>query len=133
MKTDTFKKILGNYRNYLIDINTIKEEIDCLWYELSGVKAINYNKQPSSFNPSLSAMKKLELLDKLEDKQLELEVTQKSIILIERKLSKLSKEDKEVCVRILCDKESNEKVGMEKGYSHNAMWKKVRKALEKVL
>lgn len=133
MKASTFENMLKNYYDYKICTRKLKDDIDCIWYELSGVKAIRYDKQPTTFNSNLNEIRKLDLLDELESKQIELEMINTQISFIERKLEMMNEDDKKLVLKIICDKESYEKVGREVGYSHNGMWKKLKRDIESIL
>ena len=66
MDYKTFKNEISNLKAYCRSLEEIQTELDMLWYELTGVKGVQYDKQPSSYNQSLSENYRLELLDKIE-------------------------------------------------------------------
>lgn len=133
MDYKTFKNELENYYKYLKSVEKIKEEIENIIYEMTGVKGIRYDKEPTSFNPQLSNERILDLIDKKEEKEIELDYTIASIRYIERKLSKLDKEDKEICLKIISEGISAEKVRREVGYSKSGIWKRIKRELTGIL
>ena len=133
MDYKTFKNELENYYKYLKSVEKIKEEIENIIYEMTGVKGIRYDKEPTSFNPQLSNERILDLIDKKEEKEIELDYTIASIRYIERKLSKLDKEDKEICLKIISEGISAEKVRKEVGYSKSGIWKRIKRELTGIL
>ena len=127
------KNELGNYYQNLKHIDELKEEIELILYEMTGVKGIRYDKEPTSYNPELSAEKRLDLIDRKEEKEIELEYMTASVKYIEMKLSKLSKEDKEICLKIISEGVSAEKVRREVGYSKSGIWKRIKRELQGIL
>ena len=133
MKTESFKKLLGSYYDYLNSAQQLKGEINLIIYDMENVKAIQYDKEPSSFNAQFAQERMLDLIEKKAEKELELEYTTTAIRLIELKLSKMDEEDKELCLNILNKKITYEEAGKKKGYSKNGMWNVVKNKLEDVL
>lgn len=128
-----FKNELENYYKHLKNVENIKKEIEDILYEMTGVKGIRYDKEPSSYNPQLSMERKLELIDQKEEKEIELDYTIASIRYIEKKLSKLSQEDKDICLKIISKGISSEKVRQEVGYSKSGIWKRIQRELTGIL
>lgn len=133
MDYKTLKNELENYYKNLNDIDRIKEEIELILYEMTGVKGIRYDKEPSSFNPQLAAEKRLELIEKKEDKEIELRYLIASTKFIESKLKKLTEEDKNICLRIIAKGISAEKVRHEVGYSKSGLWKRIKRELTGII
>lgn len=133
MKVEAFKDLLKHYYDYQVSIVQLKSELDDLLYEMTGVKGISYDRIPSSFNSKISEERRLEYIEMLEEKEAELDFTYAAIRLLEVKLSKLSSEEKDLCIDILNKKVTYEEAGKEKGYSAAGMWKKVKENLKKVL
>ena len=129
----SFKNELENYESYLIAKDKIEEEIEELLYVMSGVRGIRYDKEPGSFNPELSEEKRLDLIEKKAEMEIERDFIIHAIKLIELKLSKLSEEDKEICMRIIAEGESSEAVSRENGYTRGGMWKRIKREVSKIL
>ncbi len=133
MKVEAFKDLLKHYYDYQRSIVQIREDMDALLYEMTGVKGIRYDRVPSSYVPGMADEKKLEYIERLNEKETELDFTYAAIKMIEMKLSKLSKEDKEICLDVLNRKVTYEEAGKRKGYSKNGMWVKVKREIEKIM
>ena len=129
----SFKNELENYESYLIAKEQIEQEIEQIIYVMSGVRGIRYDKEPGSFNPELSEEKRLDLIEKKSEKEIELAFIVHAIKLIELKLSKLSKEDKEICMRIIAEGESSEAVSRQNGYTRGGMWKRIKREISRIL
>ena len=128
-----FKNELSNYYRHLKNVERIREEIKDIWYQMSGVKGVRYDKEPSGFNPNLSEEKREYYSQLLDEKNIELDYTLASIRYIEMNLRKLSEEDKDICLKVVAEGISYEKVAMEKGYSKGGMWKRIKRELERIL
>ena len=133
MDYKAFKNELENYYKHLKNKDKIKEEIENILYEMTGVKGIRYDKEPSGYNPELSAEKKLELIERKEEKEIELEYTIASIHFIEMKLKKLPEDDRRICLKIISEGVSAEKVRREVGYSKSGIWKRIKRELTGIL
>ena len=128
-----FKNELNNYYRHLRNVDRIKEEIDDIVYEMTGVKGIRYDKERSSFNPALSEERRDYLSKKLEEKEIELNYTLAAIRFIEMNLKKLNKDDREMCLKVVADEVSAELVAVEKGYSRSGVWARIRREISKIL
>lgn len=71
---DAFISEMSNYNFYKNKLNSLKEQIEDCWYEMTGVKAVRYDRQVTmSYNPELSSKKRDMLskkIDKLEKEKL---------------------------------------------------------------
>lgn len=133
MKVEAFKDLLKHYYDYQRSAIQIEKELDDLLYEMTGVKGIRYDRVPSSFNPELSEESRLEYIEKKAEKEAELDFTYAALKIIEMKLSKLSEEDKEICLNVLNRKVTYEEAGKKRGYSKHGMWVKVKREIEKIM
>lgn len=132
MTYTTLKNELRNYKQYLKDIDRLREALENLLYEMTGVKGVSFDRISTSYNPQLTEEKRLELIDKKEELMIEYQHAMISVKLIEMKLLKLSDEDRKACLRIMADGESYEKVGTDMGYTSTGMWRKLKRELEKI-
>lgn len=132
MTYDQLRNEIRNYRQYLKDVERLKLEISNIWYELSGVKGVSFDRIPTTPNLKATESRKLELIEKKDELMLEYEHALISVKLIEMKLSKLNEEDKKTCLRIMADGESFESVGQSMGYTKSGMWRRLKRMLEKV-
>lgn len=128
-----FKNELENYYKHLKNKDKIEKEIENIHYEMTGVKGIRYDKIPTSYNKEISEERFLDLSEKIEEKLIELQYTVSSIRYIEMKLKKLSDEDKEICLKIISEGISAEKVRKEVGYSKSGIWKRIKRELTGIL
>ncbi len=133
MDYKAFKNELENYYKHLKNKDDIESEIEMILYEMTGVKGIRYDKEPSSYNPELSAEKRLELIERKEEKEIELDYTNASIKYIEMKLKKLPEEDRRICLKIISEGVSAEKIRREVGYSKSGIWKRIKRELTGIL
>ena len=133
MDYKAFKNELQNYYKHLRNRDKVREQIELVLYEMTGVKAIRYDKQPTSFSPELSIERRDELSRRLEEKEIELNYIEASIKYIEMKLKKLSDEDKAICLKVISEGVSADKVRREVGYSKSGIWKRIRRELEGIL
>lgn len=133
MSYKSFKRELENYEEYHVIVFELKREIADMFYELTGVKGVSYEKQPSSFNPELSAERKLELIDLYNQKLEELKHYQSTIRYVDMKLRGLTDEEKRIILDVASGRITYEEAGKQYGYSKGHMWKKVRKILEEIL
>lgn len=132
MDYKTFRNILDRYYFLLKDRERINCELDVLWYDLTGVKAIRYDKEHLSYNPSLEAEYKDFLRNQIADKEVELDFINSSIALIELKLSKMSELDRDICLKVIADKTPLETIGNEIGYSNASVWRHIKRTIEKI-
>ena len=133
MDYKSFKNELENYYKHLKNIDRIQEEIDLILYEMEGVKAVRYDKQPSSYNASLNARIMLEMSEKLEEKEIELNYAKASVKYIEMMLKKMPEEDRAICLKVISEGVSAEQIARQKGYSRGGMWKRIKREVTKIL
>lgn len=133
MDYKTFRNILQDYYKYQRNVENIKEQLKDLLYEMTGVKGVQPDKVPVTYNPSLSAERQLELIEKKAELETELEYTILAIKVIEKKLSKLDQRDKDMCLDIIARNISYESYGNQIGYTPSGLWRKVKRDLERVL
>ena len=133
MTTDQFKKEYVIYRDREKVIANITQDIENLYYELSGVKGVDMTKIPVAFNKEMAEEKKHEIIDFIATKQIEEKKIRLSIKLMENLLPRFTEEQIQILDRILIDKESYESVGKDFGYSASSMWRHVENFISEVL
>ena len=133
MSYKSFKNELENYEEYCQNAKDLKEEIDDIFYEMTGVRGISYDKQPASYNPSLSEERRLELIDLYNQKLDDLRHFMSTIRYVDRRLRGLSADDKQIVLDVASGKITYEEAGNRYGYSKGRMWKKVKRILEEIL
>lgn len=131
MNYTIFNNELRNYRSYQREVSNIREQIDVLMYQLRGVKGIRYDKEMGSWNPGALERYRLDLLDKIEEKEQELDFTMLAIQTFERKLNRLPKNVKKICLQI-ADGKTYEQIANDIGYSVGGLWLMIKREVEKV-
>lgn len=132
MEYRTFRNEISNLRSYYEAKCQTEDEIDLLWYELTGVKGVSFDRQPTSFNPSLSEQTRLELLDKIEQKEKELDYLWMAIERYEKNLNRLSDEVRGYVEQLFILGETFETVGKRTGYNKGSIAYKIRSEVEKL-
>lgn len=132
MEYRTFRNEISNLNAYYKSRYEIEAELETMFYDLTGVKGVRYDKLPASYNPSLSEQTKLELLDKIEEKEKELDYTLLAIDRYERNLNRLSEEIKGYVERLFILGETFERVSRNAGYSKSAILYRIKAEVEKL-
>lgn len=133
MSYKSFKNEIENYEEYCRNVRILKDEIEGILYELSGVKGISYDKIPSSFNPSLSEERRLELIDLYNQKLEDLKHFLSTIRYVDKRLRGLTADEKRIILDVVSGRLTYEEAGKRHGYSKGRMWKKIKKILEEIL
>lgn len=133
MNYRTFTANLSRLDDYRKSLDSIKEELDLILYEMTGVKGISYDKLPSSYNPSLTALKSLEMVEKYNEKQQEFDFTLMAIQQVEIVLARMPSELAEMLKEIFVKGMTYKAVGMKYGYSDHGMWQMLKRETEKYL
>lgn len=133
MDFDTFTKNLALYKKYKQAEKDIKEELDLILYDMTGVKGISYDRTPNSFNPSQSALKSLEMVDKYSRKEEELIFTRKAIKQIEITLAKMPKRLQAMLKDKFVYGMTYNQIALRYHYSNNGIWHYIKRETEKYL
>ena len=133
MSYRSFKNEIENYEEYCQNVSVLMDEIEDILYEMTGVKAISYDKMPSSFNQSLSEEKRLEMIDLYNQKLDDLKHFQSTIRYVDKRLRGLTADEKQIVLDVASGRLTYEEAGKKYGYSKGRMWKKIRKILEEIL
>ena len=132
MDYTTFTSEIKLIRSYRRSKKEIETQIDSLWYELSGVKGVNFKKEPSSHNPSLTEIRRLELYDEIEELNRELDFTIEAIKRYERNLNLLPSDIREMVEQIYFKDVPMATVSENAGYSTSGLYNRIRRAVEKI-
>lgn len=132
MDYQTFKNEIGNLKAYQESLNQAKAKEDELWYQLSGVKGISYDKQPTSYNPNLSEQMRLDLLDKIEVVTREEAYYQECIERYERNLNRLPRLEREFARELLIEGKTFRQVGLKHHYGHSTVRFRLKREVEKL-
>lgn len=133
MNYRTFTANLSRLDDYRKSLDSIKEELDLILYEMTGVKGISYDKLPSSYNPSLTALKSLEMVEKYNEKQQEFDFTLMAIQQVEIVLARMPSDLAEMLKEVFVKGMTYKAVGMKYGYSDHGMWQMLKRETEKYL
>lgn len=133
MNYRTFTSNLSRLDDYRKSLDSIKEELDLILYEMTGVKGISYDKLPSSYNPSLTALKSLEMVEKYNEKQQEFDFTLMAIQQVEIVLARMPSELSEMLKEVFCKGMTYKSVGLKYGYSDHGLWQMLKRETEKYL
>ena len=97
------KEEIRSYRQYKAYRNRLNDRLDTLWYELTGVKGIRYDKAHFNADPSVTEERRLALLDKVTVIETELARVESQIDHIDKLLSAMPKEDRKLVTYTLID------------------------------
>ena len=97
------KEEIRSYRQYKAYRKRLNDRLDTLWYELTGVKGIRYDKAHFNADPAVSEEKRLALLDKVTLVETELDRVEKQIGRIDKLLSVMPNEDRKLVEYTLID------------------------------
>ena len=132
MDYETFKAEMKLIKPYYLSAKKIKEEIEKLNYDLANVKGVRFDRQPSSYNQSLSEQRRLELIEEIEKKEKELDHTIMSVKRYESNLNRLPKSIRFAVKQIFIYGKSFAEVGKTMGYSDHGLHRRVKKEVEKL-
>ena len=133
MEYRTFIMNLSNLKRYKESLKNIENDLDLILYDLTGVKGIRYDKLPSSYNPSETAQKQLEMIEIYNEKLKEYDFTVMAIERIESVLKRLPDDLREMVIEKFVDGKSYEELGRKYGYSERGMAKMLEREVEKYL
>ena len=128
-----FTSNLANLGKIRKDIEEVKSKLEVAEYEETGVKGVSYTKTPVSHNPSLTALKRLEMVDKVDELARELYFLCLMIEETERVLNKMPQELKNMLEDIFIKGMTYRAVGEKYGYSDAGLWMYVKRETEKYL
>lgn len=122
-------RLLGRLYKSMIDLES---EYERIIYEMSGVKGIRYDKEPSSHNPILAESIRSEYSEKLTEIETQIDKTQIAIKDYESDFNRLTDEFKPLVEQLFIKGKSFAEVGRNVGYSDNGLYNKVRRYIEKL-
>lgn len=124
------KNEIRNYTKYIKYKIALQDKIEDLWYELSGVKGVRYDKLPSLPNPSNE--RQLALMDKIDYYQSELHRVDAQIRFIDSILDRMDKEESELIRYVLIDGHTLIEAGEKYFVTNTAISKRIDTILRKV-
>lgn len=133
MTFEVFTSGLSNLKEFKHSLTEIESDLSLILYEMTGVKGISYDKQPSSYNPSLTEEKRLEMVERYNEKQQEYDFTLLTIRTIEGQLQKMPQDLQIMLGEKFINGMTYEEIAKIHGYSANGMWHYIRRETEKWL
>lgn len=133
LSTDMLKYEIKNYTSYVRYKARLLNKLDELWYELSGVKGVRYDKAPATFNPSLTEEKKHALMERIDLCQGELSRVNIQIDYIDTVLDRLNKEDLEMVKYVLVEGHTLDEAGEKWYLTGSAISKRIDAILRKAV
>lgn len=124
------------YKAYLDSLDTIDKTIDDIIYKYAGVRAIQYDKQRMSFNKDIAD----ETLDRMyqelkkpqkEKDRIEYAIKQLNDIVYVN-LNNLPDDVRQMCIEVMWNNKSYEKVGDMFGYTASGLRKKMIREVNKI-
>ena len=132
MNYDTFKHEVSVLKAYKKSLRQIEEEMEDIIYQYCGVKGIRYDREPSIRNVAMEEATKLKMSEALAEPQKEYDFTLMAIQRIDRHLSMLTDEVREMCIRHYVDRRALVDVGEEFGYTPSGVIRKMKREVEKI-
>lgn len=133
MEYRVFTSMLANRERIIKSIAELKVRLEVAEYNETGVKGISYTKTPMSHNPTLSALKRLELVDKVDDLKREINFLSQMIEETEIVLSRMPEELQNMLIEKFVHGKTYEEVGIKYGYSHTGIQYRIRTETERYL
>lgn len=133
MEYEVFTANLSKLKLIKVSIDKVKSKLDVKEYLETGVKGIDYTHAPVSHNPSLTALKRLELVDEVDELVRELNTLSMMADEIESILGRMPEELKGMLTEKFVKGWTYDRVGEKYGYSHSGIQYKMRVETEKYL
>lgn len=133
MEYEVFTANLSKLKLIKVSIDKVKSKLDVKEYLETGVKGIDYTHAPVSHNPSLTALKRLELVDEVDELVRELNALSMMADEIESILGRMPEELKGMLTEKFVKGWTYDRVGEKYGYSHSGIQYKMRVETEKYL
>lgn len=133
MEYKVFTSNLSHLKDIRKSIESVKTRLDIKQYEESGVKGIDYTHIPTSHNPSVTALKRLELVDEVDELTRELNCLLMMADEIETLLNRMPEDLKGMLTEKFVKGWTYDRVGEKYGYSHSGIQYRMRVETEKYL
>lgn len=136
MKYNLFIYQMRLLKSYKEREKELEEEIDNIFYDFTGVKGVAYDRPRYSYNNTLAMENLHKMMNKLEKPQKELDYTINSIQQLEpivnENINRLSSEMQDIVKCLYWDNNTLEHTGELYGYSVSALWKKIKREIDKI-
>lgn len=134
MEYQIFKLKMNLLRENLQAKKELTEQIENIEYQMSGVKGIRYDKEHSSFNPTIASEIRNDLSEKLSEYERKLEEVNKWLSLLETEcygwLNSFTPKNRKMAEMVFLKGMTFYQVGKKMGYSDNAVWHRIKKEVE---
>lgn len=128
-----FTSNLANLGKIRKDIESVKTKLEVAEYDETGVKGVSFDSMPLSHNPSVTALKRLEMVEKVDELTRELYFLCLMIEETERVLNRMPEDLKCMLEDIFIKGMTYRAVGEKYGYSDAGLWMFVKRETEKYL
>lgn len=128
-----FTSNLMNLKRMKGEHKRLSLRLDDLIYLETGVKGVSYGQVMVSHNPSLTALKRLDMVDKVDDLCRELNYLTMAIDETEKALNKMPKELKGMLTDKFIKGWTYDRVGEKYGFSHSGIQYRMEKETERYL
>lgn len=132
MDYKTFKREMKNLKSYYKERKKLEEKLETLNYNMTGVKGVRFDREPSV--PNYQAQEELRL-EQIEDKEIlemRLTYTNLAIKLYERNLNALPSDIREICECLFIKGQTFTRIAKKHGYSINGLQYQIEKEVEKL-
>lgn len=129
MNYRTFKNEVSNLKRYEQSKKELEEKIEDIIYRYGGVKGLSYSDVKITFNKE---DRLIEMSEKLEEPQRELDWTIYTINRIKRNIAKLPNDTQEMVIKLFIEDHTFYNVGTIFGYTEGGVYRKVKRDIEKI-
>ena len=133
MDYKVFTSNLANLKRLKDSEESLKSQLDLILYDLGGVKGVHYDSVMVHGNPSVIEEKRLELYDKYNEKEKELEFTKLAIMQTEDVLNRMPKTLREMLIEVFVYEKTYRAVGKMFGFSDCGLWNYIKRETERYL
>ena len=132
MDYQTFKNEISNLKAYYRSLEELQRERERLFYDLTGVKGVRFDRQPGSYNQTMAENFRLEMIEQLDELDKEIEFTCQTIKRYESNLNRLPGDVRTLVILLFIKGKTFSEVGHIVGYSDHGIYHKIKKEIEKL-
>lgn len=133
MTYDVFTTNLSKLKSYREQAILLKGELEDLFYIMTGVRGVGFDNIPTSFNPHLAEIKRLDLIEQYDDKMREYNSISMMVQTIESIYDRMPKEVKDMLKDVFIKKITFKKASAKYHYSDCGFWHMLKRETEKWL
>ena len=133
MEYRVFTSNLARLKDIRKSIESVKTRLEVKQYEESGVKGIDYTHTPTSHNPPVTALKRLELVDEVDELTRQLNWLTATVEEIESLLARMPEELQIMLTEVYVKNMTFRAVGLKHGYSDHGLWQMLKRETERYL